>query len=410
MATPAQLFQLSDQLVRSGRQQEAEAILALIAQNPSKDLRNEARFRLAQLLAAKGQITRAAVLLRRILDERPDAVPVRLELAKLLDRMGDKDGAWRQMRAIRSAGLPASVAKLVDRYSEALRSQRSSGANLEIAIAPDSNINRATRSETLGTVLGDFDISKESRAKSGVGASLHGQAYRRLPVSDTSSLLFRLSSFANLYRNSRFNDVVVDFAAGPELQVGKGRVQLEIGATQRWFGRKPFLRSARTAATLSKPMGSRSLLRLSGSASLVDNQQNDLEDGKVYSGQISLERALTPTLGLALTAGLDRQSLRDPAYSTTGWRVGMTGWRDLGRMTLTVGAELGRLRADERLLLFPRERSDRYSRISVGMIFRHVQFGGFAPLMRVSYERNHSSVEFYDYRRTRTEFGVVHAF
>ena len=79
----------------------------------------------------------------------------------------------------RRRGLPPAVARLVDRYSEALRAARPCGASLEIALAPDSNINRATRSDTLGTVLGDFDIDKDSKAKSGTGLSLHGQAYRR---------------------------------------------------------------------------------------------------------------------------------------------------------------------------------------------------------------------------------------
>ena len=104
------------------------------------------------------------------------------------------------------------------------------------------------------------------------------------------------------------------------------------------------------------------------------------------------------------------QSLKDPGYSTTGWRGGLTAWRDLGRMTLTLGAELGRLHADGRLMLFPERRSDRYSRFSVGATFRQLQLGGFAPLVRFSIERNRSSVAFYDYRRTRTEIGVVRAF
>lgn len=88
----------------------------------------------------------------------------------------------------------------------------------------------------------------------------------------------------------------------------------------------------------------------------------------------------------------------------------MTVWRDVGRVTLTAGVELGRLDADERLQLFPHKRSDRYSRLSSGATFRHIQFRGFAPVARFSIERNLSSVEFYDYRRTRTEIGIVHSF
>jgi len=47
---------------------------------------------------------------------------------------------------------------------------------------------------------------------------------------------------------------------------------------------------------------------------------------------------------------------------------------------------------------------------SMGATFRQLQFQGFAPVARFSIERNRSTVQFYDYRRTRTEIGVVRAF
>ena len=409
-ATAPQMLQLAERFLKSGDTAKAKVILAALTVDPSSDIRNEARFRTAKLLAGEGQTSRAALLLRQVIDERPDALPARLELAGLLDRMGDKDGAWRQVRAAQALGLPPAVARIVDRYSEALRAQRPFGASLEIALAPDSNINRATRSDTLGTVLGDFAIDRDSKAKSGTGLALSAQAYRRLPLGEDASLLVRLTGFGNLYRQKQFNDVAADIAAGPELNLGGNRIQAEVGLTQRWFGQKRFMRSARIGAIVSHPLGRRTLLRLSGSAALVDNQLNDLQDGKSFSGQLSAEHALSATTGIAASFGVDRASLKDPGYSTTGWRAGLTGWRDFGRVTLSAGAEFGRLHADERLLLFPDKREDRSLRLSLGATFRQLQFRGFAPVARFSIERNRSSIAFYDYRRTRTELGFVRAF
>jgi len=409
-ASADQLLELADHYGRAGETGKANAILEALSADPNPDIRNEARFRRAKLLVAEGQSNRAAVLLREIVDERPDAVPVRLELAGVLDKIGDKEGAWRQVRAAQAAGLPPAVARIVDRYSEALRAQRPFGASVEIALAPDSNINRATRSDTLGTVLGDFEISEEGKAKSGTGLALHAQAYRRLPIGADNSILVRVSSFADLYKHKDFNDIAADIAGGPELALGRDRLQLELGATQRWYGQKPYMRLARLAATFSHPFGSRTLVRLSGSAALVDNRVNDLQDGKTYTGHIDVERALTPTTGIAASVDVARESLDDPGYSTKGWRAGLTAWRDMGRMTLTLAGQIGRLHADERLLLFPDRRSDRYSRLTLGATFRQLQLNGFAPVVRFSLERNRSSVEFYDYRRARTELGIVRAF
>lgn len=407
---PDQLLAFAESAQSKGDVQVAATAYEALSHDRDPNIRNEARFRRAKLLLAQGEKTGAAVLLRQVLDERPDAAPVRLELAGLLGRMGDYDGAWRQMRAIRAGGLPPDVARLIDRYSEALRARRPFGASFEIALAPDSNINRATRSDTLGTVFGNFQISDDGKARSGTGLALNAQAYRRLPLGHDAGLLVRATGFGNLYKRGRFNDIAADLAVGPELYLGANRIQLELGATQRWYGQKPFMRSARVAATVSHPLGPQMQLRLSGSAGLLDNRLNDLEDGKSWAGQLGLERALTPTTGVAASLSLDRQSLKDPGYSTTSWRAGLSAWRDLGRVTLTGGVEFGRLSADSRLLLFPHKRGDRYSRISLGASFRQLQFHGFAPVMRLSVERNRSTVEFYDYRRTRTEFGLVRAF
>ena len=115
-------------------------------------------------------------------------------------------------------------------------------------------------------------------------------------------------------------------------------------------------------------------------------------------------------MGVVASLSGERMSARDPGYSTTGWRAGLSLWRDVGRMTLTAGGELGRLSADRRLSLFPATRADHYSRLSLAATFRQIQLGGFAPVARFSLERNRSSIAFYDYRRRRTELGFTRAF
>jgi hypothetical protein len=404
------MLRLAEVAQQKGNSTTASTIYDALESDPDPNIRNEARYRHAKLLTGVSRPRDAAILLRRVLDEKPQAVPARLELARTLQLLGDTNAALRELRAAQATGLPPAVARLIDRYSAALRAQRPFGASLEIAIAPDSNINRATRSDTLGTIFGDFQIGDEGRAKSGIGLSLAGQTYRRISIGGATNLVLRASGFANLYRDSEFNDLAADLAAGPEFSLGRDRLQLEVGATQRWFGQKPYLRSGRLAGTFSHPLGPRTLLRLVGSATLIDNRLNDLQDGKGYSSQLQIERALTPTTGIAGSVSIDRQALKDRGYATTGWRAGLTGWHDLGRMTLTAAAELGRLHADERLLLFPERRQDRYTRLSLGASFRQLQYGGFAPLIRISLERNRSSIAFYDYRRARTEIGVVRAF
>jgi hypothetical protein len=409
--TAAQMLKLADIANARGDRGTASNIYAALERNPDPDIRAEARFRHAKQLLTESRNRDAALLLRSVVDEKPGAVLARVELAHALDLLGESDAALRELRAAQSGGLPPAVARLIDRYSQAIRAARPAGASLEITLAPDSNINNATRSDHLGTIFGDFDIDQQSKAKSGTGLSLHGQAYRRLSIGrGDDSLLFRVSGFADLYRKMKFNDVALDLVGGPELRIGRSQLNLELGATQRWFGQKPFTRSIRVGALWTQPLGTRMQVRLTGTAALIDNQVNDLEDGKSYAGRIEFERALSETTGIGLNLSAARQSLRDPGYSTTGWRAGLLGWRDIGRMTFTAEADYGRLQADERLRLFPDKRGDHYCRLSIGATFRQLQFRGFAPIVRFTVERNRSTIAFYDYSRKRTEVGFERAF
>ena len=408
--TAPQLFAIAGAALAKGDLGTARRAYQALMDDPSADIRLEARFRLAMLERRNGNLRRAATLLRQIVDERPGATRARLELAETLDQLGDSDAAWRELRAVQAGGLPLDVARLVDRYSEAVRARRPFGASFGVAIAPDSNINRATRLDTLGTVFGDFDISKDAKAKSGVGLTLTGQTYRRLAMSNDASLLVRLSGLANLYRQTGFDEVAADLAVGPELTFNSTRLHVELGGTQRWFGGKPFMRSVRLATMASRPIGRRTLLRLSGAAALVDNQLNDQQDGRLYSGGIAAEHAMSSTAGIAASLAIDRQSLNDPGYSTIGWRGTLTAWHELKRSTVTAELELGSLHADDRLLLFPNRRSDEYRRLSLAVTLRQLQWHGFAPVARLTLERNASSIAFYDYRRSRTELGFERAF
>jgi hypothetical protein len=223
-------------------------------------------------------------------------------------------------------------------------------------------------------------------------------------------LLLRVIALADIYKKKEFNDVALAIAAGPELEFGRNRINAELELAQRWLGQEPYMRSASVGATWSRPLDSRTRARLSASTAFIDNQLSDLQDGNVYSAKLSVERALTSSLGVVLTLSADRQSLDEPAYSTKAWRTGVTLWRDVGRATVTFGAEIGRLKADERLALLPERRADRSSRFSVGTVFRQLQFRGFAPVTRLVVERNRSTIQLYDYKRTRTELGIVRAF
>jgi hypothetical protein len=408
--TASQLLDLADRLRDAGDLAAAEAAYRALFADPSVEVRSEARFRLALLLVRLRRLSEGAVLLRAVLDEQPHAQRVRIELARVLDLIGDDAGARRALREAQAGGLPADVARFVDRYSAALRARKPLGGSFDVAVAPDSNINRATRAQSLGTVLGDFVLDADAKQRSGVGLALRGQGYARLQLGESASLLTRISGSADLYRQARFDDVAVAASIGPELSSGSDRLSVEVGGLSRWYGGKAYSRSATIGFNYVHPLGRKAQMRAAANFASVDNRRNRLQDGRTYAASISYERAFSSRAGGGLTLSADRQSLRDPGYATWAGQATLFGYREIGSITLVATLSHGLLEADRRLQLFPRKRIDRLYRASLGATFRNLRVGTFAPFNRATLERNRSSIAINDFRKFRTEFGITRAF
>ena len=406
----SQMLVAADRLARAGKRDDAINLYHALAADRDSDIRAEARFRHALLLREMDQDYEAATLLRHILDEKPAASAARIMLAQLLDGMGDIESARRHLRAAQAGKLPPDVARWTERYANALRNRAPYGWSMEIALAPDSNVNQATRSDTLSTVIGDFRLTASSKARSGVGMAIKGSAFTRIQLSEKLDWVTRVQAISNRYRESAFDRLNLMIATGPDWTVGKTRLSLDAGIGRSSIGGKAYQTVRQASLRAYRPLGARTAATLGVAVAKADNRFNDLQDGRSAGTNVAIDRALLPNAGVQLSLSLGRFKARDPAYSTRNLEAGIGGWLDLGRWTLTAAAAHGRLSADERLALFPDKREDRYRRLTLGVTARHLQMFGFSPLARFTVERNRSSVEIWDFSRRRFELGATRSF
>ncbi len=409
--SPAELFTFADSARVAGDFGTAETAYRALAANPNIDIRSEARFRLGMMLADQlHHYGDAAIEFRKILDEKPKAGRVRLELARMDVLLGRPGAAARELRAAQASGLPLEVQQVVRFYANAFEAQKPFGYSFGLAIAPDTNINRATRSDTLGTVIGDFSLDPNAKAQSGIGLTLQGQGYLRTSLNQHTRLLFQLSGQGNLYRQTQFNDVIVAVQAGPEWTAGKDRFNLNGSAAWRWYGGAPITRTLGASGSWQHPLGTKAQVRLGTGVAREDNLRNDLQDGTSYTASIDYDRAFSATFGGGVQLSAARSTARDPGYSTASGNAGFYLFREFGPVTGVLNLGYGHLEADERLFLYPRRRiEDRYS-VGLAMTLRSLRFGQFSPLAKLRYERNNSTIEIYDYKRFSGELGITAAF
>jgi outer membrane protein len=408
--TAPQLFDIATNAQQSGDTATAETIYTALTHDPDIDIRSEARFRLSQLLETQKRYTDAALLLRAILDEKPDAQRVRLELAKVLALKGDERGAYRALRQAEAGGLPPDVALLVKQFTNAFRSHKPFGASLEISLAPDSNINRSTISDTLDTIVGPLVLSGDAKQQSGIGLKVGGQTYLRLPVAKDLRFVTRLSGQANLYRASSFNDITGSGQIGVEWTKGRSLWSPSIGRTWRWYGGNLYALTDTASLKWRRMLGKKAQLETDIAAGRSRYKLNDLQSGSIYDLSVTYERAFDARSGGSMTVSGQRQTARDAGYATASGGVGLVYWHELGKMTVFGSANVRRLEADKLIPFLKFRRRETYWRVGLGATFRQIKVAGFSPVLRLSHERNASTVGLYDYDRSAFEFGISRAF
>jgi outer membrane protein len=408
---PGQLFLAAERLLTEGRKADAERLLTALSEDPDRAVRNEARFRLSRLREADGRRSDAAVLLRRILDEEPDAARVRLELARLLFLIGEESGARQQLRQAQNNGLPPDLARVVDQFRQALRSRAPLGATVEVALAPDSNINRATTQGTIDTGIFPIDLDADAQAQSGLGIALSGQGFARVRIGKRLSLVPRATAAARLYRDGAFSDINLDTRVGLERTDSTfGRLTLSLGYERRWFGGEPLSTTGLVALDWLRPLNTTTQLTISASASRQRFATNRAQDGELFQSSIGYEKALSRRTGVSLSVSGARQEARDPGYANYSGGLMALAYAEVGRSTLFTSLTARRLKADAPFFLFTEARREWLVRSVLGGTFRQATIAGFAPVVRLIAERNTSAVALFDYRRLAAEIGITRAF
>lgn len=405
----AQLFEAAIRFEAAGKADRAIAILIALERDADADIRAEARFRLGNLYERIGRPDAAIAAYRRVLDERPAASRVRLELARLLAAQGAERAALAELRRAGSAGLPEDVARVVDAFSTALRSRRRLGATLEIAIAPDSNINRATRVRSIDTVIAPFTLSDDARGRSGVGASIAAQGFVRGRIGGTAALA-RASLRADLYAAHRFDDVALSIVAGPEFQTRSTRVRPAPIVQRRWFGGRRYSDAAGATVNVLAILSPASQLEIEGTVTANRYAAIRAQNGVSVDAALAYDRALSPKTSARVTMRASRQGAEDRALATRTAAFGALVAYNLGPATMFAQADVTRIVADRRQLLFPTKRADWRSDLTVGAVAQRWRIADLAPLVRVIHTRSRSTVELYDFRRTRVEIGFSREF
>jgi hypothetical protein len=350
-------------------------------------------------------------MFRRILDSNPRQMRVRLELARTLFMEKKDEQSDYQFRLAAAANPPAMVARNIVRFREAIRARRSWRFNLDVGLAPDTNVNSATAKESVDIYGLPFQLDPSARAKSGTGFIAGGDASVRLQRLGKMPIYVGAYGQWTQYRDQRFDDAYAGLQAGPELELAGGRLRTSVTGLERWYGRHPLVASFGGELEYEKLVGD-----AWGEAATLLLRHNDYHgrsdvDGWDGEVRVTVDRPIgRTTVGFAYST-IERSWANDQGQAF--WRGGAgvavvteIGWGLRPQLRIDVARQVN----DGRLAPFAKQRRDWLLQTSFILYKRDWNVRGFAPSLSLTVIRNFSTLSLYDQRRIRGELRLTRAF
>lgn len=363
------------------------------------------------LAFARKDFPRAERLFRKILAGDPRLVRVRLELARTLFLERKDEEADYHFRLAVAEHPPAPVLRNIARFREAIRARRAWRFNLTFGIAPDSNINSATDKERIEILGLPFKLDPSARARSGTGIIIGGEASIRLLRDNPVPIYIGAYGRAVRYPDHDFDDIYVGGEAGPELRLSGGRLRTTVTGFERWYGSSRLVTSFGGKLDFDEVINDKLSFEAWLSARHNAYARRADVDGWDLEAATSVNRSLdSSTLGFAY-AVVQRGIANGHGQSNWQGRVGLGALKEIAwGLRPQVAVEVGGQLNDAPLTIFRRTRRDWRLQVTASIYKQDWNIAGFAPSLRMTWSRNHSTIVLYDQKRLRGEFGITKAF
>jgi outer membrane protein len=414
--TGDQVLARAEQLVAAKDYINAMPLIEILGKAPQFSMQH--KFLKGFVAVESGDLKTAEVAFREILVDHPEQTRVRLELARVMVLMGKEASADYNFRlAEHDSDLPPGVAQTIRTARGILRDQRKWHFNVDIGLAPDTNINSATSAESININYGPFQLpsrlSEQARQKSGIGVTGGISAGLRLKMSDKLSLLIDSDTHIVNYKGTFADDLDTQLAVGPEFRIGKtASLSVQAVGDQRWVGWNSAKRDLGLQLGLQKVLDVGQRVGVSIDARKTWSQFSDAYSGNVFGGNATYERIIGRSFIASASIFGRRDDLESEALSNTvyGANIGIGGELPMGvNAGINASVATAHYGAPQYIYSFDKRHDLRFSsRIYMGI--RSIKFQGFSPSVEYDFTKNNSNYTLYESVRHRVNFKLSRYF
>ena len=393
-------------LEQKGQMAEAYALLAPQLPTRAGDVDYDYAFGVAA--TDTGHSADAILAFQRVLAVQPGNAQARAEIARAYARAGDAESARAQFDTVLDdPSIPDPVRQRFNRIVRDLDTVRSGGATdvtgfVEASGGYDGNINTATNLTSITlpifSFLGPASLSGAAVSQDGGFGGVAGGISVRTPLSAQTSL------FASLLGDSRFNTRNSDFdqvsgtgTAGIAHTLANRDVLSLSGQYQEfWLGGDHYRTAYGAIGQYTKRLAGGRALSFGLQYYRLDYASDPLRDADRYSASISYAGRIAL---ISLSGGKEQVRERSADNLSNGF-VGLRGGIEKplsSTLAVVMGAGIeGRWHdADDPLFLKARRDTQLDGSLAVKLLVTRTVY--LKP--GVSYTRNFSNIDLYDYRR-----------
>jgi hypothetical protein len=364
------------------------------------------------IAVAEGDLVAARDIFREILETRPELTRVRLELARVLFLLEDDSAAAYHFRLALAEAPSDEVGENIERYLAAIEQRRTTQFEFSLGLAPDSNVNAGTTSDTVN-LFGFLpsDLSEDAQQTSGLGFRTSLSAAWLPRLSERWRLELRGAAYLSDYGGARYDDLAGVAEIGVRRLSERGYWGLAATYDQRWFGGEDFYDATGLRLSGARRLSPRLVGFGSLSAADYDYTTEDSRDGLVTTAMAGASYTLSSASIASSRFSVSREEAEAESRANTSYALQLGYSREFGN-ALTLGATpfLAYRPFDGFDVLLGSTRSDTRYGASFDALNREWSWRGFSPGAAYIYTRNESNQVIYDYERHQLELKLTRVF
>lgn len=417
--TPMDAVEMAGRLIDSGDYEHATQILTKMPETNNLPVEIERWYLIAQIAQRRGDIDTAIKIYKKILDDQPDLVKIRYELA--LCYMVKKQwyrADYHLRLAMAGNNIPDNIKQQMMYYRYIARKNKRWNVWFNFGAAPDNNVNQASGGDEC--IVNEWGVfcRELTKPESAVGYNFLLGGNYEFVLSDNWRWKNEVNIYSNVYNKSQFDDLYISLLSGPRYIWERGDVWLAGIISRRWYGWDRYNWSG--GGKIDTHYDWTRKLSTGLSLRVVNNDYDEYGDymnGQTYSVAPYVAYSIDSTKYIVLRGGVDRDTAKYDVYANWRYSTGIGfgaeipwGFSVYLEPTFSWVNYDGPRWVVKDNSFKPVVENDFIQRYTFSLSNNKIDFMGFVPTFTFSYTKRDSNIKSREYEKWTTEFTLRQRF